>query len=563
MTNHILVAGGTGSGKSSALQVLLVQDVLSGRATIVIDPKGGYKLYSACYDAAVQGEKVERFKIVHLAYPEYSAQYNAIGQYYRITEVSSRIIEGIDSEEAYKQFAWMKSNYIAVALHYLGIRATFDEINKHMTRCDELVVKYCSAYVERNGESSQLDQSLRDIKNAAKDQKRNPNEHSLEATRTGKAVTRMIKQGQIPDSNELQVILSYLNENVSHERKLVRNIEPILQKLTTGSIQQIMVPDYDNVESEKPIIEWAQILNDSEVVYIGTNALGDSTVSSTFVQVVLEDLTSHLGSVYQYGSDYGRLKKSNTPNKFLPNDVAIHIDELSAVKTTSVRNLLARAGEVGVKLRIYTQDLADIVQSMGGREEAETALGNFGAIFMFRVNNINTAEILTSRVQKVAIEREGRMYSATESPKADTAEDFASTSVQREELTEVPLVSNENLQALPTGQAFALINGTRLVKVTFPLISIDDTIIPDTIRGMVETMKKNDAMRVPSTEYQDLWFSGAYPEFSGAIGDSNIARQQGEVRNSTQIDGTGNLLTGAGSVVDTDAADVVQTMDMG
>jgi len=38
-TNHILVVGGTGAGKSCGFQVLVSQDIESGRPTIGIDPK--------------------------------------------------------------------------------------------------------------------------------------------------------------------------------------------------------------------------------------------------------------------------------------------------------------------------------------------------------------------------------------------------------------------------------------------------------------------------------------------------------------------------------------------
>ena len=81
---------------------------------------------------------------------------------------------------------------------------------------------------------------------------------------------------------------------------------------------------------------------------------------------------------------------------FLPKTVALHIDELSAIKPTAVKNLLARAGEVGVKLRIYTQSHADLVNPLGSRENAEAAIDNFGAILMFRVNNWNTCLLYTS-----------------------------------------------------------------------------------------------------------------------------------------------------------------------
>ena len=523
-TNHILVVGTTGGGKSSALNVLSAQDVASGRATITIDPKGGYKVFSSLYNAAVSGEKVDQFKIIHLAFPEHSAQYNALGQYHRITEIAGRITQGVDTEGAFKDFAWLKANFIAVGLHYIGESADFEKIKYYMTRCDDLVIQYCLAYIDRNTKDKTHSTEL--LKETLKENidGHNPLGHTAKSIKIGKAVSRLIYDGLLPDSAELQTMLSYLNEDVRHERKLVRNIEPILEKLTTGSIAQIMIPDYDNFDSVKDIIDWGQVFNDGEVVYIGTNALGDTTISSTFIQIVLEDISNYLGSLYQYGSDYRHLDDSKEVNsKFLPENVVVHIDELSAIRTEAVANLLARVGEVGVKLRIYTQSAADLVRTFGDREAAEAAIDNFGGLMFFRVGNKNTADILVSRLREVGIEKEGRVYGFTDSPKTDSAEDFSSSAMQREEIEYVPLVSHDILMSLPTGHAFFLTNGSRLDKLRLPLIEVDDDVAPINSRDMIEVMKKNDAYRITPTTYSDTWFKNQYPEFSSGHRDLSFS----------------------------------------
>ena len=513
-TNHILIVGGTGAGKSCGFQVLATQDIESGRPTIGIDPKGGFKVFSAMYDAAVRNGKVDQFKIIHLAFPELSSQYNAIGSYHRITEISGRITEGIDSEENFKQFAWLKSNFIAVGLHYLGEQATFDKIKYYMTRCDELVKSYCELYIKRNCSNSEIANDV--LKTHLKQVMDGPNRtgHDSKSIKTVAAVKELISKEHMPDSPELQTMISYLHENVMHERKLIRNIEPILEKLTTGSIAQILVPDYDDLDSDRAILDWGQLLNDGEILYVGTNALGDPTISSTFIQILLEDLMNYLGSVYQYGKDYGRISPANDDKGFLPKTVALHIDELSAIKTTAVKNLLARAGEVGVKLRIYTQSHADLVNTLGSRENAEAAIDNFGAILMFRVNNWNTANILVSRLNEVTIEKEGKVYGFSDSASPETPEDFGSSSMQREDADTRSLLSHQSVMSLPTGEAFLLTNGTRLEKIRMPLIEVKEGVAPDSIRQMIDVMKKNDLSKVSSDNYEDTWFKAVYPEFS-------------------------------------------------
>jgi len=514
-TNHILIVGGTGAGKSCCFQTLVTQDIEAGRPTIGIDPKGGFKVFSAMYDAAARSDLLPQFKIIHLAFPEYSCQYNALGSYHRITEISTRITEGIDSEESFKQFAWLKSNYIAVGLHYLGKQATFERIKYYMTRCDEMVRDYCVRYIERNCGNPDVAEAVVKRHRQSAGQGANFSGHDPETIKMVKAVNELVRDGHLPDSTELQTIVSYLHENVQHERKLIRNIEPILEKLTTGSIAQIMVPDYDNLQSDRAILDWGQLINDGEILYVGTNALGDITVSSTFLQILLEDLTNYLGARYQYGQDYGRLSPALDARRLLHRDVAVHFDEFSAVKTTAAKNLLARAGELGVKLRVYTQSHADFVKSLGSRDDAEAAYDGFGAIVMFRVNNINTADILVSRLNKVGIEKEGKVFGYSDSSSPETPEDFSSSAMQREEGESSTLLTHQNVMSLPTGEAFLLTNGVKLEKLRMPLIALDDQIAPDSIRDMVKIMKNNDLGQMSADGYQDTWFQSIYPQYTG------------------------------------------------
>jgi len=230
---------------------------------------------------------------------------------------------------------------------------------------------------------------------------------------------------------------------------------------------------------------------------------------------LLEDLTNYLGARYQYGQDYGRLSPALDARRLLHRDVAVHFDEFSAVKTTAAKNLLARAGELGVKLRVYTQSHADFVKSLGSRDDAEAAYDGFGAIVMFRVNNINTADILVSRLNKVGIEKEGKVFGYSDSSSPETPEDFSSSAMQREEGESSTLLTHQNVMSLPTGEAFLLTNGVKLEKLRMPLIALDDQIAPDSIRDMVKIMKNNDLGQMSADGYQDTWFQSIYPQYTG------------------------------------------------
>ena len=524
ISKHMAIYGGTGSGKTTTMLSFITQDIDAGRPTIVIDPKGGFKVFAAMWDAAKRNDKIGQFRIIHLAFPEHSCQCNPVGTYHRITEVSGRLAEGIDSEEAYKSFAWLKSNFIAMGCHYLGIQPSFDKIKYYMTRCDELVENYCRAYIERHAASfdkaqAVIDLQLSTIKTMSLDG--NAYGHAKATVAIVRAVEQLIENQWVPDHPQLRTMMSYVHENIVHERKLIRNIEPILEKLTTGSIAQIMVPDYENMDSDRPILDWDQLIHDGGCLYVGTNALGDRTVSSTFIQILLEEFSNHLGQRYQYGQDYGRLTPSKDKEGFLTNKVAFHIDEISAIRTKAVKNLLARVGEAGVLMRIYTQSHADMVYTFGSREDMESAIDNFGAILMHRVNNPNTADLLISRINQVGIEKEGRMYGSADSSSPETDEDFSSSNLQREDDEKTTLLAQQNITALPTGEAFILTSGQHVDKVRVPLVMPSAEGAPESIRDMIEVMKRNDEHRVQHDSFNDEWFQSTYPEFNHVEWDAS------------------------------------------
>jgi len=47
-----------------------------------------------------------------------------------------------------------------------------------------------------------------------------------------------------------------------------------------------------------------------------------------------------------------------------------------------------------------------------------------------------------------------------------------------------------------------------------PLIKVKEGVAPDSIRQMIDVMKKNDLSNVSSESYEDTWFKAIYPEFS-------------------------------------------------
>ncbi len=125
---HTLVLGTTRVGKTRLAELLATQDIRRGEVVIVFDPKGDADLLKRLWTETQHAGRGDRFILFHLAYPEISARYNAIGRFGRISEVASRLtgqLSGAGNSAAFREFAWRFVNIIARALVAPGLPADF------------------------------------------------------------------------------------------------------------------------------------------------------------------------------------------------------------------------------------------------------------------------------------------------------------------------------------------------------------------------------------------------------------------------------------------------------
>ena len=127
------------------------QDIKRGDITIVFDPKGDAELMGRVWtESAKAGRPCYLF---HLAYPDISARYNAIGHFERITEVATRTTEKLPNQgnsAAFKEFSWRFVNIIARALHALGKRPDYTYIRRYINDIEPLFKEYAESYFERH-----------------------------------------------------------------------------------------------------------------------------------------------------------------------------------------------------------------------------------------------------------------------------------------------------------------------------------------------------------------------------------------------------------------------------
>lgn len=168
--------------------------------------------------------------------------------------------------------------------------------------------------------------------------------------------------------------------------------------------------------------------------------------------------------------------------------------------------MVNKGGGAGIQVTAYTQTLSDIEARMGSRAKAGQLIGNFNNLFMLRVRETATAELLTRQLPKVEVYAATVTSGAIDSsdPSGNTA--FTSNTQDRISSTSVPLIEPAHVVALPKGQCFALIEGGNLWKIRMPLPAADpDEVMPKDLQELAAYMRQHYG------EAGDWWASQGVP----------------------------------------------------
>jgi conjugative coupling factor traD, PFGI-1 class len=506
---HTLVFGTTGVGKTRFAEVLVTQDIHRGKTfeerevVIFFDPKGDPDMLKRMYAEAKRSGRENEFYVFHLGHPEISARYNPIGRFGRISEVAGRIsgqLSGAGNSAAFKEFAWRFTNIVAKALVEMGQRPDYSQISRFVQNIDTLFLDYAKLHFDNIDKKiwpmlAQIAASL-DVKNLPFSMKDRP----LIAV-----INQYILENKIFDP-----ILEGLSSAVRYDKtyfdKIVASLLPLLEKLTTGKVAELLSPDYTDIHDERPIFDWESIIRKRGIVYVGLDALSDTTVAAAVGNSMFADLVSMAGHIYKFGVDEGLPEAFKTGAK--PPKINLHCDEFNELMGDEFIPLINKGRGAGMQVTAYTQTLSDIEARIGSKAKAGQTIGNFNTLLMFRVKEPATAELLTRQLNEVTIYQSMVTSSTTDSSNPDDDKVFVSNTGQRISEKMVPMLSPSHITNLPKGQAFALLNGSTLYKLRMPLPAIDkDDIMPQSLQELTAYMRQNYHV-VPN------WWEGAFSEYT-------------------------------------------------
>jgi len=493
---HTLILGTTRVGKTRLSEVLITQDIHRGDTVIVFDPKGDADLMKRVIGEAKKAGRENELTIFHLGHPEISARYNGIGNFNRITEVASRTanqLAGEGSSTAFKEFGWRFTNIVAQALVALGRRPDYGQIAQHIQQIEILLIDYYKHWL-----SKEADVGWEDDVAAIKS---NINDRSLPMPMRGRNKLAIALVMYTNKCNLNDMVASGLKSAFEYDKtyfdKIVASLLPLLEKLITGDVSALVSPIYEDLDDERPIFDWKQVIRQKGVVYIGLDAMQDLDVASTIGNTMFADLVSEAGDLYKHGVEKGfpaAEKNNDKPT------VSLHADEFNELIGDEFIPMINKAGGAGFQVTAYTQTISDIEARIGSESKAGQIIGNFNTIIMLRVKEKKTAEIFTDQLDMVELYTVMEVSGANDSADVESKVDFTSKNEDRLSVVEAPLLAPADLMSLSKGQAFVLMDGGALWKIRIPLPEAgNDDAMPQDIKQIAEQM------RVSYTTREQWW----------------------------------------------------------
>ena len=510
---HSLVLGTTRVGKTRLAELFITQDIRrrnvlgEHEVVIVFDPKGDADLLKRMYVEAKRAGREREFYVFHLGWPDISARYNAVGRFGRISEVATRIagqLSGEGNSAAFREFAWRFVNIIARALIELGQRPDYLLIQRHVINIDALFIEYAQHYFAKTEPKAweiivQLEARL--------------NDKNIPRNMIGREKRVVALEQYLSQVRNYDPVLDGLRSAVRYDKtyfdKIVASLLPLLEKLTSGKIAQLLAPNYADLADPRPIFDWMQIIRKRAVVYVGLDALSDAEVAAAVGNSMFSDLVSVAGHIYKFGIDDG-LPGARAGDKV---PINLHADEFNELMGDEFIPMINKGGGAGIQVTAYTQTLSDIEARLGNRAKAGQVVGNFNNLFMLRVRETATAELLTRQLPKVEVYTTTVVSGATDSSDIRGTTDFTSNTQDRISMSSVPMIEPSHVVSLPKGQCFALIQGGNLWKVRMPLPAPDpDEVMPKDLQQLAGYMRQSytetgqwwDSIAIPGLQEQPL-----------------------------------------------------------
>lgn len=470
---HLLILGTTGSGKTRLADLLCTQCIMRGESLVIIDPKGDREMLTNARNAArayreyikdTTGEDPgNNFFYFHPADPEHSVRINLLANSSRDTDIATRITNLIPTSnggfDPFIAFGWLSINAIILALLYLGRSPTINEIKLHLLdNMEQLTTDAVDAFCTQTDlqEIATKGQLLhKPFDELVKERMRMAKGGSEQIRTTIKCDIFNELYKTAPNATNIVSLIKLRNHPREHFSKMINNMLPLLDMLTTGTLNTMLsMSEGDDPNMSHNIINTMDILDRKGVLYIGLDSLSDKIVGNAIGSLALSDITATAGAIYNFAKD-------KPP-------VNIFVDEAAECVNDSFIQALNKGRGAGFRLIVATQTISDFTAALGSQAKEEMVLGNVNNIIALRTTSASSQEFLANKLPKTMI----KMLTHTQGLNSLTTQPLLHGATQSEQLkeTEAPLIAPQIFGLLANLEYIAIFAGGTIAKGKLPLL---------------------------------------------------------------------------------------------
>jgi hypothetical protein len=99
------------------------------------------------------------------------------------------------------------------------------------------------------------------------------NEKNIPRNMIGREKRVVALEQYLSQARNYDPVLDGLRSAVRYDKtyfdKIVASLLPLLEKLTSGKIAQLLAPNYSDLADPRPIFDWMQVIRKRAIVYVG------------------------------------------------------------------------------------------------------------------------------------------------------------------------------------------------------------------------------------------------------------------------------------------------------
>lgn len=410
LKGHCAVIATTGAIKTRLAALVIFQLAIRGDTVIVVDPKGDKDLREICRQAAALAGHPERFLMLHPAFASESIRLDLVKNWDRVSQVASRITMVLDSQDSdnFKEFCWMAVHRITNAMKYVGRRVSLYTLKTAMesrTTVEQLTTDALRKFFQ---DHPQLADALELQINAMTAQGGKPQKGGVETSSPELAAMIKVFQEVVPETEdqsrssglptkpeELRGMIAILEANREWFGKMIVSITPMLTKLTTDDLRDLLSPNYDDVDDPRPIMDGKRIVEGNHILYIGTDTLADESVGRAISTMALAELSAVAAEIYNHGT------KADTGEE--PRRVHVFIDEWGDAVCAPVIQQANKGRGAGFFIWALGQTFSDLVDKFGSEAKANRFIGNMNNMIVGATQDPQTMALITEKFGETAI----------------------------------------------------------------------------------------------------------------------------------------------------------------